>query len=396
MPGSYTVLASFPGSADYAPSSGLIRFTIAKAKPQLDWSPPATIVYGTPLTSAELDATANVSGTFAYTPGEGDVLAAGAHQTIAVAFTPADPDDYTTAALVATIDVAPATPKVMVTDPGGAFDGSPHPATVEVEGVGETPAASLEDVTPTVTYYEGAGTSGSVLGGAPSLPGTYTVVASFPASDDYTAAESSPLTFTIARAAEPVSVSIEATTVSFGHPLTLVAFVTGGPATPGGTITFLDGSTPLGTAPIGASGTATLDTTALPVGTDAITAVYSGDANFLPASSSTANVSVGKAVTQVVIAPHPVLSKKKVISLGLEAEVEPTSSVSAVPTGSVTFEETVKGKKHKTTVKVLGTAPWWMARPRSPSSPRPCSSGRSWSSMTATPASYRGRPRRRP
>ena len=158
-----------------------------------------------------------------------------------------------------------------------------------------------------------------------------------------------------------MSVSIAGTPVSFGQPLTLVATVAGGPATPGGTITFLDGSTPLGTAPIGASGTATLNTTALPAGTDAVTAAYSGDARFLPAISPTADVTVGEAAARVVIAPRPVLRKKKVVSLGLKAEVEPPSSVSAVPTGSVTFEEIVKrkgkGKKHKTTVKILGTAP---------------------------------------
>ena len=136
--------------------------------PQLHWSPLASIVYGTPLTSAELDATANVPGTFAYTPGDGTAPRR-RRQTISVAFTPADPHDFTTAALVATIDVVPATPTLTVTAPGGAFDGSPQPATVMVAGdgdVGETPAASLQDVTPTVTYYDGAGTSGLELAGA--------------------------------------------------------------------------------------------------------------------------------------------------------------------------------------------------------------------------------------
>lgn len=356
--GSYTVLASFPGSTDYAPSSGLADFTIARATSQLKWSPLASIVFGTALTSAQLDATANVPGTLTYTPGAGTVLAAGTGQTIAVSFTPADPNDYTGAALAATIDVTPATPTVTVTAPGGVFDGSPHPAMAMVEGAGagsEAPASSLEGVTPSVTYHAGTGTSGPALGGAPSAPGTYTVVASFPGSADYTAAQSSPVTFTITQAAQPVSVSIEGTPVTLGQPVTLVATVASGPAAPGGTITFLDGSTTLGTVPVGSSGAATLETTALPAGVTAITAAYSGDADYLPATSPAASVTVGQAATQVAIASHPVVRNKKVISLNVE--VEPTSSVSAVPTGSVTFEETVKGKNHKTTVKVLSTVP---------------------------------------
>ena len=57
-------------------------------------------------------------------------------------------------------------------------------------------------MTPTLTYYDGSGTSGTDLGATPpSAPGTYTVVASFPGSADYTATQSSPLTFTIGQGA---------------------------------------------------------------------------------------------------------------------------------------------------------------------------------------------------
>ena len=39
----------FPGTADYAPATGLANFTIAQATPQVTWNAPASIVYGTPL-----------------------------------------------------------------------------------------------------------------------------------------------------------------------------------------------------------------------------------------------------------------------------------------------------------------------------------------------------------
>ena len=64
-----------------------------------------------------------------------------------------------------------------------------------------------------------------------------------------------------------------------------------------------------------------------------------------------------KAAPQVVLVPQPVFRKKKVIVLGLEAEVRPAGA--GTPTGTVTFEEMVKkgkGKKARVTEKVLGTA----------------------------------------
>ena len=46
---------------------------------QITWPAPAPIVYGTPLGSTQLNATANVPGTFSYSPAVGTVLYAGTH-----------------------------------------------------------------------------------------------------------------------------------------------------------------------------------------------------------------------------------------------------------------------------------------------------------------------------
>ena len=48
-----------------------------KSSPLISWSAPAAISYGTALSSTQLNATANVAGTFAYTPAAGTVLKAG-------------------------------------------------------------------------------------------------------------------------------------------------------------------------------------------------------------------------------------------------------------------------------------------------------------------------------
>src|SRR5207302_421285 len=70
--------------------------TVTQATPVIAWSNPAAITYGTALSATQLDATANVPGTFAYTPAAGIVLGAGT-QTLSVTFTPTDTADYTTA-----------------------------------------------------------------------------------------------------------------------------------------------------------------------------------------------------------------------------------------------------------------------------------------------------------
>ena len=89
--------------------------------------------------------------------------------------------------------VAQATPTVAVSDAGGIFNGSPFPATATVagavSGVDSTPAASLQGVIPTLTYYVGSRPNGSGSATAPTALGTYTVVASFAGSTDYTAAQ---------------------------------------------------------------------------------------------------------------------------------------------------------------------------------------------------------------
>jgi hypothetical protein len=66
---------------------------------------PAGIVYGTALSAAQLNATANVPGAFAYTPVAGTVLGAGAGQALGVTFTPTDTANYSVVTGATTITV---------------------------------------------------------------------------------------------------------------------------------------------------------------------------------------------------------------------------------------------------------------------------------------------------
>jgi len=75
---------------------------VQKITPSLTWPTPAAIAHGTPLSSAQLNATASVPGKFTYSPPAGTVLAAGS-QTLSVLFTPTDTIHYTTATSTVTL-----------------------------------------------------------------------------------------------------------------------------------------------------------------------------------------------------------------------------------------------------------------------------------------------------
>ncbi|MGO8696555.1 MAG: protease pro-enzyme activation domain-containing protein, partial [Limisphaerales bacterium] len=71
--------------------SGLL--TITAGEPVVLWSNPNDIIYGTPLSASQLNASANVAGSFAYTPTNGTVLNSGTN-TLTAVFTPNDLADY--------------------------------------------------------------------------------------------------------------------------------------------------------------------------------------------------------------------------------------------------------------------------------------------------------------
>ena len=89
----------------------------------------------------------------------------------------------------------------------------------------------------------------------------------------------------------------------FGQSLTFTATVTsgsGGSGVPTGTVTFKDGPTVRGTAPL-AAGTASLATATLSVGTHSITAVYAGDSDFASSTSTLLTQTVNPASADLSI-----------------------------------------------------------------------------------------------
>jgi subtilase family serine protease len=188
--------------------------------------------------------------------------------------------------------------------------------------------------------------------GASSVTASYAGDASFSASTS-----STPLTFTVSKAQTAGFLDATPTPIALGSPTTLmlsIGTLYAGPpcedgnctfafplvASPTGTVTFSLGTTTLGTVPLtsGASlgaGNAEVNLIVpnLPLGTDAVTASYSGDASYTPATFSS-NVVVEQPVTLTASANPPTVNRAEFTQI--TANVTGGNGM-PVPTGTVNF-----------------------------------------------------------
>ena len=127
-----TLNASFTptDTTNYTKASASVLINITQATPTISWSNPTNITFGTPLNSAQLDATASnvvsgvkVPGTFVYTPPSGTVLGAGTY-TLDASFTPTDTTDYTNASASALVNVTQKTPRIIWNKPANITYGT--------------------------------------------------------------------------------------------------------------------------------------------------------------------------------------------------------------------------------------------------------------------------------
>ena len=201
--------------------------------------------------------------------------------------------------------------------------------------------------TPTgsLTFTNGSTTLGTVTlsGGMASLStaklatGKDTITATYNGSSSFITSNAS-LNQTVSQDAASATVTSSLNPSVYGQSVTFTAIVSAaapGSGTPTGTVTFMDGSTPLGTATV-SSEKASLKTTSVPVGSQAITAVYSGDTNYAPSTSAvlTQTVHQDSTTTKVTSSANPSVYGQSVM---LTATVKAASPGSGTPTGTVTF-----------------------------------------------------------
>ncbi|MCI3924732.1 Ig-like domain repeat protein [Paenibacillus sp. TRM 82003] len=222
----------------------------------------------------------------------------------------------------------------------------------------EAPGAGAP--TGSITFKNGAATLDTVTlsGGTATLKmsnlgvGTHTITAEYMGDGSFLGSGST-VEQTVNKANTVVNVSSSQGTSIYGDAVTFIATVTAAPpgaGVPTGSVTFKNGPTTLGVVRASA-GTATLDVSALDVGTHTTTAEYSGDDFFAPGSGvmtqevgkvgSTLDVTVSKAA--VVYGER--VSFTAAVTAAVYGREEPTGTVTlqldAAPIGSGSLDSGV-------------------------------------------------------
>ena len=205
LPGSLCILSGKSVGAPQNDQRGVIRplnkcdigayqFTTLLV-PAITWTNPAPIVYGTALSSAQLNASADIGGSFAYTPAAGAVLPAGSNQVLTAIFTPADPTTATGATNTVMLTVFKANQTI-------AFD--PIPAqTVNAPPILLTATAS-SGLPATFSLVSGPALLAGNLLSVGGTPGLVTVRASQSGSPNFNAAPDVDQSFLVLTNAKPI------------------------------------------------------------------------------------------------------------------------------------------------------------------------------------------------
>ena len=265
--GTQTLSATFTptDAADYVSATATTTLMVNASAVAITWATPSAITYGAALSAAQLNATANVPGTFSYSPAAGAVLAAGP-QTLTATFTPTDTTDYraSTASVVLNVNKAP------LTIAAASFSrtyGTANPTFTGTVNGAVNGDSFTESFATTATTASPAGTYAIV----PAVTGANAA--------DY-AVSATNGTLTISPAATTTALVLSNQNLTF---TATVASATSGTAT--GTVSFYAGTTLLGTGSL-VSGVATYTATTFPSGNVAVSAQYGGDTNFATSSSA--------------------------------------------------------------------------------------------------------------
>ncbi len=273
-------------------------------------------------------------------------LLPGGVSTVIASYNPVTPFNSSASAAL-TISVSPEPVTLAFALPASPTFGTALQATVTVTGAsGVAYPTGLVIVQPSGSGYTTA-SSASVTSSGSNSTGSATVTiqttaagsviltATYAGDKNFAAAGPISTSITIARAASTTALSFTPTPPVPGQPLTLTAKVTFASSTgPTGTVQFKDGGTVLGTGTLDATGTASFSTT-LSAGNHTLSAVYSGDTNYLPGTSPSTNTSTGTNVTSTTLTLSPPIVASGSLET-LTATVGPTVNGLA-PTGTVQF-----------------------------------------------------------
>ena len=163
----FATAGTYPLSVSFTPTDGAnfnsvpntqVQIAVnSKDNPVITWTNPATIVYGTVLSGAQLNATSNVPGTFVYTPAAGTLLNSGANQTLSVNFIPSDGVNYNSVNRSVQITVTKAVLSATASSTSRIYGAANPSFVITYSGFVNGENASVIDTAPTATCSAIAG-----------------------------------------------------------------------------------------------------------------------------------------------------------------------------------------------------------------------------------------------
>ena len=166
-----------------------------------------------------------------------------------------------------------------------------------------------------------------------STPGNHPLTVSYAGSGYFLSATSNTVNETVNTLGTTLTLSSSVNPVNVNANTVLTATATSTSGTPTGTITFLDGTTILGTAPLNASGVATLPVSFSTPGTHPLSATYPATGAYQAATSNTVSENVQNFTPTITLSS----SVNPVLITGSTTLSATLSSSAGTPTGTVTF-----------------------------------------------------------
>ncbi len=204
-----------------------------------------------------------------------------------------------------------------------------------------TPTGTVDFYNGTTLLGTGTLTSGVATFDTTTLPvsSTNSITAVYSGDSTFTSSVSAAVTVPVTQASASTTVTFLPVSPIYGQAVTLtatIAAISPGAGMPTGSVEFLNGTTDLGSGTI-ANGVATLATSVLPVGTNSITAMYSGDTNFAANTSPAVSITVAAAATSSTTITFSPTSPVWGEAVTLTATVAAISPATGTPTGTVQF-----------------------------------------------------------
>jgi hypothetical protein len=312
-----------------------------------------TGLQGTPTGSVTITEGASTLGVVTLSSGQGsssiDNLPAGTHQLIAIYSGDSSFPQSVSKPMTLIVSKVNSTCALSSSiDPSLTLQGVLFTATIG-------PAVSSDAVGPSgaINFYDASTLMGSTtlsaLTASLSVPsfsaGSHPITISYSGDSNFTSCSSSILTQQVNLIGTQTTVTSSANPSLAGQPLTLTATLAPAyPGNPGGTVTFYDGATVLGTGTV-AGNVVSFTTSSLSTGSHSITAVYSGDLNFNGSTSGALNEAVQNGTaTTLASSLNPSTFGQQVIFTAT------VSSAGGTPQGTVTF---TANNKFLGTVKLI-------------------------------------------